>query len=457
MIALICTLLSAACFWFAHGLTDVWWLAWIAPTPILWLAFGNGSSRAVALAAFGAYLIGELGAFQVYFATSGPILLVAAAIPALAFAAVVLLARLAVRRLPPLAGVLAFPAIWTAWEWAFSRISPNGSFGSWAYSQVGQPVLLQSGALFGLWSVSFLIALVAAGIALTARSRRPGPMVLATAVLAMTVGFGFWRLAQPAGETVRVAAAARDFQGMRPTPTIAAEQAAEVRRLAAQGAKMVVFQEKAGLVPAAQRRESLAPLIAVARETGVTIVTGFVEKGGKVSNSAFTITPDGRVRAYVKRHHVPGLELGYTPGPGPGLLGGRLATAICKDMDFQETLLGDARAGAASQQGVGLMLVPAWDFDADGWAHARMAMLRGVEGGYAVVRAASNGLVTVSDSRGRLLAQAGSGQGRYASVIADVAMGDGPTPYVRFGDVFAWASIALGLLLTGWAFAARPR
>jgi hypothetical protein len=54
-------------------------------------------------------------------------------------------------------------------------------------------------------------------------------------------------------------------------------------------------------------------------------------------------------------------------------------------MDFQSTLLSDAFAGAF-RGSLTLMLVPAWDFNADGWLHARMAVLRGVEGGYAIVR-----------------------------------------------------------------------
>jgi len=42
----------------------------------------------------------------------------------------------------------------------------------------------------------------------------------------------------------------------------------------------------------------------------------------------------------------------------------------------------------------------------DAWMHARQAILRGVENGFAVVRVASHGLATVSDDRGRVLAVA---------------------------------------------------
>jgi apolipoprotein N-acyltransferase len=122
--------------------------------------------------------------------------------------------------------------------------------------------------------------------------------------------------------------------------------------------------------------------------------------------------------------------------------------AICKDFDFQQTLRGDAVAGATSG-GIALMFAPSWDFGPDGWLHARMAIMRGVEGGYALVRAASNGLITVSDAQGRVLVQHPSGATRYASAIAQVPLGNGPTPYVRIGDVFGWLAGAVGLLLVG--------
>lgn len=53
---------------------------------------------------------------------------------------------------------------------------------------------------------------------------------------------------------------------------------------------------------------------------------------------------------------------------------------ICKDMDFPRL---SRRYGV---KGVGLLLVPAWDFTLDGWLHGRMAVMRGVESGFTIVR-----------------------------------------------------------------------
>ena len=37
MTALLCALLSGAMFYLSQGADDVWWLAWFAPAPLLWL------------------------------------------------------------------------------------------------------------------------------------------------------------------------------------------------------------------------------------------------------------------------------------------------------------------------------------------------------------------------------------------------------------------------------------
>jgi apolipoprotein N-acyltransferase len=110
------------------------------------------------------------------------------------------------------------------------------------------------------------------------------------------------------------------------------------------------------------------------------------------------------------------------------------ALAVCKDMDFP----GLGRRYA--ERGVSMLLVPAWDFTADGWLHSRMAVLRGVEGGFAVVRAARGGRLTVSDDRGRIVAEATSAEAPVVSLLAEVRVGRAGTPYSALGDWFAWLS-----------------
>jgi apolipoprotein N-acyltransferase len=97
--------------------------------------------------------------------------------------------------------------------------------------------------------------------------------------------------------------------------------------------------------------------------------------------------------------------------------------------------------------GANLLLIPAWDFDLDRWAHSRMAILRGVENGFAIARAARNGLLTLSDNRGRILAERATIPGQFVSLNGRINVVREETFYTRTGDWFAWLCLAGFLVL----------
>ncbi len=96
-----------------------------------------------------------------------------------------------------------------------------------------------------------------------------------------------------------------------------------------------------------------------------------------------------------------------------------------------------------------MLLVPAWDFGVDGWWHGRMAILRGVESGFSIVRSPNQGILTVSDNRGRILAEKVTGAEPFTSLTASVPVQHQGTLYNRFGDWFGWTSLILLVLLLG--------
>ena len=109
---------------------------------------------------------------------------------------------------------------------------------------------------------------------------------------------------------------------------------------------------------------------------------------------------------------------------------------ICKDMDFPPL------SRAYGKLGADLMLVPAWDFEIDDWLHGRMAVMRGVESGFAIARSAKQGFMTISDNRGRILFERRSDPSGTAHVIGTPKLYSGQTLYARFGDWFAWLNLA---------------
>lgn len=454
----VCVLVSGALFYLSQGMADLWWLAWFAPAPILWLAFGATRAWPVALAATAAFVLGQIYLLQCYAPVmSAPVIGVQMLILALLFAAAVHVAWFVFRRLGPLAALFAFPAAWTALEYLTGSISPNGTFAALGYSQVSAPILIQSASLFGLCSVSFLICLFANAVALALRGGRHARIAagIGFCVCVLNVVYGAVRLHEPQPDIVRVAAladhsdtvAAYDPFTRAADVKLASVYAAAIGRAAAQGAKLAVTAEGGILANPEWRGDVFAPLVAAAKQSHIEIVAGIALRHPP-ADIAVTFHPDGSMQRYDKRHLVPGLETRFVPGRGPGLLGRGRATAICKDMDFPSTIRRDAK------NGIRLMAVPAGDFLMDDWIHARMAVMRGVENGFAVVRAANQGLDTISDAQGRVLARQNYRPSGVYFIVADVPLGPGPTLYTRIGDVFAWAAIAAAILLAALSLGA---
>jgi apolipoprotein N-acyltransferase len=70
-------------------------------------------------------------------------------------------------------------------------------------------------------------------------------------------------------------------------------------------------------------------------------------------------------------------------------------------------------------------------------------VMRGVEDGFTIARAARQGYLTVSDDRGRILAESRSDAAPFSTLVADLPVAHGATLYRRFGDWFAWLMLAV--------------
>ncbi|MGH8216944.1 MAG: nitrilase-related carbon-nitrogen hydrolase [Steroidobacteraceae bacterium] len=456
MIVALLTLASGVMFYLSQGLNDWWPLAWVAPTPLLWLAYGKGPYWQLVLAGAAACFAGNIYAFQCY-SSLPPVLLLEVIVPQVVlFSTAVACARAVERRMGPIATLLAFPSLWAAFEYLISLASPHGSYGSFAYSQVSAPALIQCVSLLGLESVTFLLCLFANALAMALRARRQSfiPIGFGFAACALNVVFGVVRLTEPDTATSTVAAIV-DEHGTGSTAhqdrvagaiAISDTYARAVRAAAAQGASIAVLPEGGILVPDARSRSTvLEPLVTAAAGGRIRVIAGVYERSPP-EDVAYSIAPDGTFATYAKRHLVPILEAQFTPGRASGWLGDGRAVEICKDMDFPRTVRRDA------ERGIRLMAVPAGDFGKDGWLHARMAVMRGVENGFAIVRAANDGWLTASDAEGRLLAAREVAPAGLTAIVARLPLGPGPTLYTRIGDVFSWFCVGLSVAILANSF-----
>lgn len=469
LFTIACILLSGGLFFLSTGLDGRGVLVWFAPMPILVLAF-QSSLRTSLAASFLAYLIGGLNLVS-YLSMLAPGTIVAAyvVVPAIAFSLSVVLARFVVQRIRHWIAILVFPAAWTSNEYLLSLLSSHGTAGSLAYTQSDFLALIQIASLAGLSGIVFLVTLFSSGIAVgwhRRSDRRHSVQLfrLTSSVLLIALLFGWTRLMEsPTGKFVRVGLAVTDTtiryfeatQARLALPVVDA-YAHRVNTLAFRGAQVVLLPEKFVGITQAYDTTVFRTFIEAAQENRIFLILGLntIEPRGN-RNTAFVFSPEGEaIIEYNKVHLLPGLESRYRPGHSPAIFS--LAdvpagVAICKDMDFPEWFRPYGRAGT------GVLFVPAWDFLKDARLHSRMAVMRGVENGFAVVRCAQEGLITVSDHYGRVIAEASSSGSPEVLMVCDFPLGSGRTFYSYAGDWLAWLSISFLVLVVAGTVVYRVR
>ncbi|MBQ1022277.1 nitrilase [Micromonospora sp. D93] len=448
MMTILATLLSGL-FWLGGtGLHPVAALTWLAPLPLL-LASTRVRPRTALGATALAWSIGQGGVLGYYLGTLRLPVPVVTGVVLLGLGlatGTVLLARALLLRGRTVLAVLAVPSLWVLGEYAASRLLPHGAWWSLAYTQADVRPVIQLTSLTGVWGVTYL--LLAVPIALAALRGSPRPAL--TCLLALLLGAGgwsFWSLGRTPDRaeplTVGLVALRQPEDGLpidEPTGReLLARYAARVEGLVARGARIVVLPEKVFAVT----DTTLPVLVAALRRTEAQVVVGAVWRGpGRATNVALVLAPGGTVTTYEKQHLIPGLEDWLTPGADDVLVDGRFGVAICKDLDYPGLVRRYRTRGAS------VLLVPALDFTSDGWLHGRMAVVRGVENGLVVVRAAAFGRLTVTDAGGRMVGEATAGDAELLLAAPTTGWG---TVYSRTGDWFPLSSVALLVLAVGGA------
>jgi apolipoprotein N-acyltransferase len=463
IIVLAATLLSAVAFYFGAGLHPQWWLVWVAALPMLWVAPSLSWGWAL-IVAFSASALGTLSFWhylRVVLHFPLGLVLESLLVPATASALALLLFRALFRQGRVWLAVLAYPSVMVGYEYLTERVA--GTFGNTAYTQLNNLPVLQLAAVTGMWGIGFVVMLFAPALAAILLSRgaarRRLAMVLA-AVLVCVYGYGAWRLRHtPAvANHVVVGLVSTQFpKNIFPSSDSQKMQvlngyAAQARALAARGAQIVVLPEMSVLVSGPLSDETNQLFQQTAREAHAQVLLGVLNVTPHAAyNEARLYLPSGALEAvYRKRHLVPVAEARETPVKDLSVLDqseGVVGLAICRDMDYPNP------ARLYGKHHVGLLLVPAWDFNIDRFWHGHMALMRGVEYGYSIVRSAKDGFLTVSDDRGRVLAETGTAPNApFTTLLAQVPVRHDWTLYQALGDWFAWLNLALLCTVAAFGF-----
>jgi apolipoprotein N-acyltransferase len=462
-------LASAGSLYFGTGLQPTWWLLWLAPVPVLVIAPRLSGSAAFLVGSI-AWFLGEMNQWNYLrhvIALPLGITILFFVIAAVIFGLGVLFTRSFLRRGSLFLAAFAFPVYWVTCEYLNTIASPHSTWGNLAYTQMDFLPLIQIASVTGLWGISFVVFLFASTVAALFSgagklSQRRALAIAVGFVVCAVLLFGEWRLqSNPSAKPVPVTLIAKDvpmslYLGSEEQAVeLLREYADEIRRITPAGTQAVVLPEKIGRISESALAEVDALFSSAAISTRAAVVLGLVRKTSSGSfNSSRFYSADGKLEANYDKHHlIPGIEP-ERPGDKRIVLdqpSGRWGLQICKDMDFPKL----SREYAAD--GADLMLVPAWDFNVDRWLHSRMAVLRAVENGFALARSARHGLLTLSDNRGRVLAETATAPGRFVSISGILNVAPEETFYARTGDWFAWLCVGAFVVLLASRLMIRTR
>ncbi len=380
------------------------------------------------------------------------------------------------RALPPAAFWFLVPAAWAAIEFLRTFLWTGFPWNLLAAALIDVPPLVVVARVIGPYGVGFLATVPAAigGWILATRGlprlKISGAIAAAALVLCwLAAGLMMVRSIDPAAGTPFRAAMLQPniAQEMRweagTTVAIFNRMMAMSESAAAQGAQTIVWPESTvplTFLRAAFYRDAVEE---IGRRTGADVILGSVAEDAddpdKVWNAAYVVS-GGAVRGrYDKMHLVPfgeyvplrkmlffakklvryvgEFQFGANDRPLPGVRS--YGPAICYEVVFPRLTARQVSHGAD-------VLVTITN---DAWfgataaprQHLNAARLRAVEADRWLLRAATTGISAAVDPAGRLAGEIAVNQ--EGILMADVTARQSKTPYVRFGDWFAWlAAIA---------------
>jgi apolipoprotein N-acyltransferase len=241
------------------------------------------------------------------------------------------------------------------------------------------------------------------------------------------------------------------LKGLQQSLVARAEQEAKA------GARLVFWSEANAVVLTPDVDDFLVEGATLAHDAGIHLGMAFaalMPGEGRYENRFVILNPEGDILLdYHKARPLPGarergsdhhLAVVETPF-------GKLAAVIGFDADFP------ALVREAGESRADVLLVPAADQESIDPLHARMAIVRAIENGCALVRPAREGRSVATDARGRVLASVDFSNGEPCVMVAQVPRHGEATIYSRIGDLLAWLCLGgLGIYLGLALRAAKP-
>ncbi len=373
-----------------------------------------------------------------------------------------------------LAALVVVPSCWLVTEWIRSWQYLGGPWAVLGASQWQHPAILALAAVGGVWLVSF--ALVAANTGVLIALVGKAPLVrlvgLAGALVAVGAGPVAFALTAPAPVTQSLTVALVQ-PGLSNGPNAGLKRNEQLTARDAGRADLYVWGESSVGFDLADRPGYLSDIERLSARVGAEVLVDqdAQNAAGVHSKQAVLISPAGVRGRYVKSRLVPFGEyipfrsvLGWLtkisraaptnvqPGTGAHVLRATLpdgrpltfGVLICFESAFPDMSRVDADHGAQ----VIIYQTSDATFQSS-WApaqHAALSAIRAAETGRPVVQAALTGDSAAFDSRGRLLAWAGTSVRGTLLVRLELPSAAAQTPFDRLGDYVPWTAVGIAAL-----------
>jgi apolipoprotein N-acyltransferase len=384
--------------------------------------------------------------------------------------------------------LLAAPFVWVATELGRTHLLTGFPWVLLGYSQATVLPVAQLASVFGVFGLSALVASVSAALtfavvpgapnAIVIVRRRFVPLGVTLALVALVAVWGGLRLRTAAlltrGEVIRVGLLQGNVEEAEKWQD---QKAAAVFRryldmsgqAVARGAAFVLWPESATPYPFGEDLGATEQMKGLARTLKVPILIGsdqiVHDRDKKYFNAAFLIRSDGSEGGVYRKMHlvpfgeyVPARRLfffmsrivqavsDFSPGDTADLLpvdGHQVSTAICYEIVYPDLVRQFTSGGSellttiTNDSWFGATSAP--------YQHFAQASIRAIENGRFLVRAANTGISGIVDPYGHVTARTGLYE--QAVVVGDARFLRDMTIYARTGDVFAYGSAGLTLLL----------
>jgi apolipoprotein N-acyltransferase len=382
-----------------------------------------------------------------------------------------LLDRLLFMRSKGVLKTVIFPLTYVAVEFLYVSMSPFGSTGSIAYTQMGFLPLIQIVSITGIYGVTFLISWFSTVIVSIMGEKEIANIkkyVLSYGVIFLVVMcYGGIRLLLPESDsTVQVSGInaydlrsnevkdkwdnvindKKSFQQL--CDNILNKLIESTRKEALAGSKAVVWAEISPIQLSVDRDRYKEIISKTAKEMGIYIVTSpniLAENlTGKSLNKLEIYSPKGEI---ILSHIKFGGAMFDEIIEGDKKLNsvrteyGNWGGVICWDADFPNVI---RQAGVNE---VDILFSPAADWKEITPLHSANAYFRGIENGMSVIRQTANGLSFVSDNKGRILSQMNHFTSSNWVIRAQIPTKGCFTLYPYISDTFAIVCIIVLLYL----------